>query len=208
MALNRFMLNTVLASAAGSIDINATAEQAEVYSDGTDLTLYAGQFIRALDSGGKTCWGILTDIQGPSGADWVEVCSLPGYEDMTFNEVETGFTEGTLTSLSIMITDRPYRDMSGEPVKEVIRTPFDGGYSQQRPRFTRGREKFTLEWRFQSVADFVTFKDLFLSYAGSMFFMSHPVTHLGMICTFSEDSFRWTPLKSDVISVTCLFEEV
>ena len=208
MATSRLMMTTEHLVASGTPDINATAGIAEVYSDGTDLTAYAGMMIKATDGAGLTCWGILTDQQGPTGADWVEVCSTVNGQDMTFNQVDEGFTEGTLASLKVMITDRPYREMEGTPVKESIRTPFDGGYSQSRPRSTRGREKFSLEWRFQSIADYVAFQATFNALAGSMFFMSHPLTHRVLLAMFSEESYRWKPLSATVISVTVMFEEV
>lgn len=49
------------------------------------------------------------------------------------------------------------------PEDAVIRTEFDAGYQQTRPRFTRNRKTWGLKWTAMPEADWVTLLNFFVS---------------------------------------------
>jgi hypothetical protein len=57
----------------------------------------------------------------------------------------------------------------GSVNKAQVRTPFEGGYVQSRPKYTRSRKKYELVWHLMTDDDFDTLEQFFLENQGGSF---------------------------------------
>uniref|UniRef100_A0A6M3K7C8 Uncharacterized protein n=1 Tax=viral metagenome TaxID=1070528 RepID=A0A6M3K7C8_9ZZZZ len=72
------------------------------------------------------------------------------------------------------------------PVKEILRTPFEAGYVQTRPQFTRMRRQFSLGWSALPNSDWLAVIEHFDDNAGAAFNWLHPITATSYSTLYSE----------------------
>lgn len=82
-------------------------------------------------------------------------------------------------------------------VRSVIRSDFDGGYAQTRPRYTRAGGSYSLEWPLMPEAMFQLLYTFANSNAGGSFNWWHPVSSAQIPCRFADPD---RPLRSWVVS--------
>lgn len=63
-----------------------------------------------------------------------------------------------------------------QPVKAQIKTPFESGKAQSRPKHTSMRWKFTIGWQALTQTQYATLYGFYDDYIGATFNWTHPVT--------------------------------
>lgn len=61
----------------------------------------------------------------------------------------------------------PSYPLGENPEDAVIRSPYDAGYEQTRPRFTRNRTTYQLKWPAMSAADVATLRTFYITTLGN-----------------------------------------
>ena len=95
-----------------------------------------------------------------------------------------------------------------EVYKPQIRTEFEAGYVQSRPRTTREIRRFPLSWSVLSEADYQTLETFFKANQGNSFNWTHPVTAAAYVCRFSTDSLKSVWIGPGYRAVQCPIEVV
>ena len=95
-----------------------------------------------------------------------------------------------------------------EVYKPQVRSEFEGGYVQSRPRTSREIRRFPLSWETMSSADYATLETFFKTYQGNSFNWTHPVTSVVYVCRFSTDSLMSIWTGPGYRSVKCPIEVV
>jgi len=72
------------------------------------------------------------------------------------------------------------------PVKAQIKTQFESGAVQSRPKHTSTRWVFTLGWKKLTTTQYATLHAFFTSYIGSTFNFTHPETSTVYVVRFAE----------------------
>ncbi len=99
----------------------------------------------------------------------------------------------------------PLIGSSGAMTKAQVRTPFEGGYVQSRPKHTRKRGgPYSLDYIF-TTAELATFDTFFDTNQGGSF--DYSVLGTGDY-RFSEDSYEWEWLEAGYYRVSVQMEEV
>lgn len=98
------------------------------------------------------------------------------------------------------------------PLKEAfykpqVRTEFENGSVQSRPRFTRGRHQFTLTWDAMPAADYATLEQFFNEFQSCLFWWAHPLTGKRYQCRFSGDKLEGELTELDFYKVSLAIEE-
>ena len=75
--------------------------------------------------------------------------------------------------------------------RKKVRSDFEAGYVQQRPRWTRSRKKFNLRWDLLPEADLTTLLDHFDNNQGSTFNWTHPIRNTTYTVMYSGDSINY-----------------
>lgn len=90
-------------------------------------------------------------------------------------------------SVNYNLSVNPEYPLSEELEDNTIRSEFEGGYEHTRPRFTRNRKTFGLNYRYITDADKTTIENLFNAVRGAdMFTWLHPKTNSAHIVRFVE----------------------
>jgi hypothetical protein len=90
----------------------------------------------------------------------------------------------------------------------AVRTQFENGATQSRPKFTRGRDAFTLRWTALAAAHLATLKAFFLANQGAAFSWTHPQTAASHTVRFRDDTFKRKLVLRDHYTVELTLEEV
>jgi len=90
-------------------------------------------------------------------------------------------------SVEYMLSLNPSFPLKEEKEDNVVRSPFEGGYEQTRPRFTRNRKTFTLQYKLLQDSDKTTLENLYDATKGAdRFTWYHPVTNHAHIVRFAK----------------------
>ncbi len=98
----------------------------------------------------------------------------------------------------IALPQYPLRDPLFLP---KVRTDFESGKVQSRPRFTRSKRRFALKWERLPMEDRQTLEAFFTQIGSDKFIWTHPATGQEYTCIMSDDELdaTWTELDdSDV----------
>ena len=95
-----------------------------------------------------------------------------------------------------------------EVYKPQVRTEFEGGYVQSRPRTTRAVRRWTLTWSSLPEADYQALAAFFVANQGGSFEWTDPVTGTGYTCRFSDDELVFSAIKPGRRQGECRIEEV
>lgn len=68
-----------------------------------------------------------------------------------------------------------------------VKTEFEAGYVQSRPRHTRARHVFKLSWNAVTAADYATLEAFFEAQQGNTFTWTHPVSETEYTVRFADD---------------------
>jgi len=72
-------------------------------------------------------------------------------------------------------------------VKPQIRTEFENGTVQSRPKFTKGRWVFELGWKILPHSEYITLQTFFHENQGKVFDWPHPITNEYHTVRFAQD---------------------
>lgn len=72
-----------------------------------------------------------------------------------------------------------------------LRSQFEAGYVHQRPKWTRSRKKFTLDWNLLPEADLITLLNDFDTNQGSSFSWTHPTRDTTYTVMYSGDAVEY-----------------
>jgi len=75
--------------------------------------------------------------------------------------------------------------------REKLRSKFEAGYVHQRPKWTRSRRKFSLDWKLLSAADLDTLLSHFDNNQGSSFNWTHPTRGTTYTVMYSGDKIEY-----------------
>ena len=201
------MTKVLLIDESSTIDIDTTEGSAVIYSDDIDFSMHAVKMVRVLDDTGKAAWGIATGEV--SSDNWASIESLPSADDGKFSEIEDGFTEANIVSISVMASIAPFVDMDPvERIRSQIRTPMEAGYVNSRLRFPRTRERYELMYRLKTENAFDEFVDFFDDNQGGHFLMTRPKKNTVIIAMFSGDHLTWKSLGINGYEIKTTIEEV
>ena len=114
------------------------------------------------------------------------------------------------------MADHPrFPDIAGlsYPLKEQtflpkVRTEFESGVVQSRPRFTRPKKRFALKWSRLPYTDRLTLDAFFASVGADVFIWTHPLTGVDYKCIFSDDELGGDWVELDDSDLTVNIEEV
>lgn len=106
---------------------------------------------------------------------------------------------------SIMAPSFPLDEATFKP---QIRTEFEAGYVQSRPRCTRARSRFELTWKAMPEADLATLRTFFETYQGDNFDWTHPTSATTYDVRFSGDTLDAKLVFNGHYEVSLTLEEV
>lgn len=104
----------------------------------------------------------------------------------------------------------PSFPLKEDPEDAVIRTEFDAGYEQTRPRFTRNRTTYSLEWpamKGVDLAALLTFYKTTLANGAAIFDWTYPGTSTVHAARFKSPP-KVTQIASEIYHVECEIREV
>ncbi len=86
------------------------------------------------------------------------------------------------------LSRNPSYPFNEEYEDNTIRSPFEAGYEQTRPRYTRMRKTFTLKYEFLMNSDKTTLENFYYQMKGGAgsFNWTHPITNDTYIVRFAE----------------------
>jgi len=102
----------------------------------------------------------------------------------------------------------PSFPLEEEIIKPQIKTEFEAGYAQSRPRATVAKRRFRLVWKAMPDADFTSLASAFASDQGSAFTWTHPSTSSSYTVRYAEDGLRSTLQTTGLRSVSVTLEQV
>ena len=109
---------------------------------------------------------------------------------------------------SIATPNLPLEEIS---TTSTIRSPYEAGYVNTRPRWTRARKVFVLRWNALSSSDFTTLRTFFedtVNGGGDSFTWTQPVTSTSYTVRFAQDNLRFSTVTSDRYKGSVILEEV
>ncbi len=93
-------------------------------------------------------------------------------------------------------------------IKEVIRNEFSSGYVQSRPKWTRSRKKFTLNWSSgMSAIEKETLETFFKNNIGNSFDWTNPLDDVTYTVLFSDDNIKFNFAAKGAFTCTINLEE-
>ena len=95
-----------------------------------------------------------------------------------------------------------------EVYKPQVRTEFEGGYVQSRPRTSRAIRRWPLAWSYMAEGDYQTLHTFFLTNQGGSFDWTHPLSAAVYVCRFSGDYLKSSWAGPGYRQVECPIEEV
>jgi len=87
---------------------------------------------------------------------------------------------------------QPTYTTGGETYLPQIRTEFEGGYVQSRPRCTRATRRWSLVWANMTEADYQSLESAFIADMGTTFSWTEPRTSTAYTVRYCEDSLKWS----------------
>lgn len=82
------------------------------------------------------------------------------------------------------------RNMKEGTVKNTIKSDYDGGYQQQRPKYTRAYKTFELSYNILTDSEISTLESFFTEYQGKSFLFIHPVKNTEHTVMFNMEEFN------------------
>lgn len=104
-------------------------------------------------------------------------------------------------------TLNPRYGVKESTIGKTVKAEFDGNYVQQRPKTTRTRKKFEIEYLLTQ-SEFNTFDTFFKDNLGYSFSFVHPSTLATYTVRFGTDSIDATYLYDDLIKISVVLEEL
>jgi len=95
-----------------------------------------------------------------------------------------------------------------EVKKPALRSKYDGGYTQTRPKYTRKTKKFTLEYQALSLSEKDTLEAFFDANQGLSFYFVDPVSSTQYAVNFSDDSISFKLVSTKYYSTSFSVEEL
>lgn len=92
--------------------------------------------------------------------------------------------------------------------KPVVRSKFDGNYSQTRPLFTRSTFAFSITWPILTLNDVKTIESFFDDNQGSNFTWVNPEDGESYVVRFVDESINSKMIDRDQYAVSINLEEV
>jgi hypothetical protein len=103
----------------------------------------------------------------------------------------------------------PAYGMGDDYFRAEIRSDYEGGYAQTRPRATRGISQFPpLEWPIMPEAQYQTLLTFAKSNMGGSFNWWHPVSSAQYLCRFTGEKIFSRPVSPGYRYVRAYLEEV
>jgi len=102
----------------------------------------------------------------------------------------------------------PAYGLEEEVYRPHVRSEFEVGYVQSRPRSLRSVRRWRLSWDLLSESDYQLLKTFFETYQGGSFTWTHPVSAVQYTCRFSGDSLPSRIVAAGWRSCECPIEEV
>lgn len=90
----------------------------------------------------------------------------------------------------------------------VIKSKFEGNYSQTRRAATRGVESFDLNYDAITNAEYATLKAFFDANVGGSFTFVHPQTAISHIVRFGMEKITYKTISNQRVSTNIMLEEV
>lgn len=98
-------------------------------------------------------------------------------------------------------------EMKERPTKGQVRSDFENGYVQSRPRWTRTRRVFQLQWRSMSSSDKETLAAFFEDNLGGTFTWTHPSDGTSYTVRFADDQLEFKHVPVNRWSIKLELEE-
>lgn len=89
-----------------------------------------------------------------------------------------------------------------------VKTEFENGAVQQRPKWTNPKATFTLSWSAMTSADYATLRAFFIANQGLTVAWTHPDTGVGYVVRFGQDVLKSSIAIHDRRKVEITLEEV
>ena len=89
-----------------------------------------------------------------------------------------------------------------------VRSEFESGAVQSRPKWSRSRKVFTLHWSKMSSTDYGTLHTFFLANQGLAITWTHPLTSVSYTVRFKDDSLKASLVTTSLREVNLTLEEV
>lgn len=86
-------------------------------------------------------------------------------------------------------TTPPSFPLTESTVYHQIKSTFENGKVQSRPKYTTSKDRFDLRWDHLTEAQFQSFKEYFEANQGTTFSWTHPITTTVYTVRFSDDTF-------------------
>jgi hypothetical protein len=104
------------------------------------------------------------------------------------------------------VTPKPFMDSVFETRKEAIQTESEAAYIMSRPRCTRSKELFTLNYRGLTLEQFQSLRTFFLENQGKNFTFLSPFDGIIYSTTFNMDSIKPTRVGVKINTTVTLIE--
>lgn len=101
----------------------------------------------------------------------------------------------------------PLNGVKETTIGKTVKSSFDSNYVQQRPKTTRFRKSFEMDY-YLTAAQFETFDTFYKENLGLSFAFNHPITSTVYTVRFSEDQLECMWAYSDLVKITVTLEEV
>jgi phage-related protein len=102
----------------------------------------------------------------------------------------------------------PITNIKRKQNKAVVRSSFDGGYEQTRPKHTRSVKEFELTFDVLTTAQMQELENFFISHQGDSFYFDDYLYASTHIVRFTEESLQFTQISPNDHSTTCMLKEV
>lgn len=103
---------------------------------------------------------------------------------------------------------RPNYPLSEDLRYPQVKTEFENGAVQQRPKWTKPKATFTLSWAAMSAADYATLRAFFIANQGLTVAWTHPDTASSYVVRFGQDSLKSSITMHSFRKVEITLEEV
>jgi hypothetical protein len=89
-----------------------------------------------------------------------------------------------------------------------VKTEFENGAVQQRPKWTSPKATFSLSWAAMSATDYATLRAFFIANQGLSIAWTHPDTSVAYVVRFGQDSLKSSIAMHSLRKVEITLEEV
>lgn len=105
-------------------------------------------------------------------------------------------------------TTKPVYPLAEEVYLPAVRTEFEAGYVQSRPRTTRARRRWTLHWPALSETEYGSLEEHFIANQGGSFSWTHPGSGTSYTVRYAQDTITGSPVLPGKRAVEVKLEEV